>query len=72
MDSAQPMGEKPEQRWAEEVRRDKTPVMRECDKDTVIQMIEQTEVYRKIVDEICRANDFEVEWMVQEKMKIIV
>ena len=44
MDSAQPMGERPEQRWAEEVRRDKTPVMRECDKDIVIQMIEQNQV----------------------------
>ena len=26
------------------MRRDKTPVMQECDKDTVIQMIEQNEV----------------------------
>ena len=70
MDSAQPMGERPEQRWADEVRRDKTPVMRECDKDTVIRMIEQNEVYRKIVEGMSGGNDFEVEWMVQEYLRI--
>ena len=70
MDSAQPMEERLEQRWAEDVKGDKTPVMRECDKDAYVQMIEQTEVYRKIVDEIWRGNDFEVEWLVQEYMRM--
>ena len=69
MDSAQPMEERPEQRWPDEGRREKTPVMRECDNDTVIQMIEQNEVHRKLVESISASNDFEVEWMVQEYMR---
>ena len=69
MDSAQPMGEKLEQRWADEVKRDKDPAIRVCDKDAVIQMIEQKEVYRRIVDEVSGGNDFEVEWKLQEYMR---
>ena len=66
-DSAQLMEERLEQRWAEDVKGDKTPMMRECDKDAYIQMIEQEEVYRKIVEEVMSGgNDFELEWMVQE------
>ena len=70
MDLTQPMEERLEQRWAEDVKGDKTPVMRECDKDAYVQMIEQEEVYRKIVDEMLGGNDFEVEWMVQEYMRM--
>ena len=69
MDSVQPTGERSEQRWAEDVRRDTIPVMWECHKDTVIQMIEQNEVYRKLVESLSAGNDFEVEWMVQEYMR---
>ena len=68
-DPAQPMEERLEQRWAEEVKSDKTPVMRECDKDTVIGMIEQNQVYRKLVESISAGNDFEAEWMMQEYMR---
>ena len=70
MDSAQPMGEGSEQRWADEVKSDKGPAIRECDKDACIQMVEQTEVYRKIVDKMSGGNDFEVELMVQEYMRM--
>ena len=70
LDSAQPMEERLEQRWTEDVKGDKTPVMRECDRDAYVQMIEQTEVYRKIVDEMWGGKDFEVEWMVQQYMRI--
>ena len=52
MDLTQPVEERLEQRWSEDVKGDKTPVMRECDKDAYVQMIEQEEVYRKIVDEM--------------------
>ena len=69
-DSAQPMGEGSEQRWADEVKSDKGPAIRECDKDAGIQMVEQTEVYRKIVDKMSGGNDFEVELMVQEYMRM--
>ena len=70
MGSVQPIGERSEQRWAEDVKGDKTPVMRECDKDAYVQMIEQEEAYRKIVDEMWGGNDFEVEWLVQEYMRM--
>ena len=68
-DSAQPMEERQEQRWAEDVKGDETLVMRECDKDAVIQMIEQNEVYPKLVESISEGNDFKVEWMVQQYMR---
>ena len=45
-------------------------VMDSAHKDAVIQMIEQDEVYRKIVDEVSGGNDFEEEWKVQEYMRI--
>ena len=70
MDLTQSRGERLEQRWAEDVKGDKTPVMRECDKDAYVQMIEQEEAYRKIVDEMWGGNDFEVEWLVQQYMRI--
>ena len=70
MDLTQSRGERLEQRWAEDVKGDKTPVMRECDKDAYVQLIEQEEAYRKIVDEMWRGNDFEVEWLVQEYMRM--
>ena len=66
MDSVQPIEERSEQRWADGVRREKVPVMWECHKDTVIQMIEQNEVYHKIVESLSAGNDFEVEWTMQE------
>ena len=70
MGSVQPTKESLEQRWAEDVKGDKTPVMRECDKDAYVQMIEQEEEYRKIDDEMWGGNDFEVEWLVQEYMRM--
>ena len=70
MDLTQSRRERLEQRWAEDVKGDKTPVMRECDKDAYVQMIEQEEAYRKIVDEMWGGNDFEVEWLVQEYMRM--
>ena len=62
--------ERMEHRVDQEVKGDKTPVMRECDKDAYVQMIEQEEAYRKIVDEMWGGNDFEVEWLVQEYMRM--
>ena len=68
-DSAQLMGKGSKQRWADEVKSDKGPAIRECDKDAVIQMTEQNEVCRKIVESLSAGNDFEVEWMMQECMR---
>ena len=62
--------ERMEHRVDQEVKGDKTPVMRECDKDAYVQMIEQEEAYRKIVVEMWGGNDFEVEWLVQEYMRM--
>ena len=62
--------EKMEHRVDQDVKGDKTPVMRECDKDAYVQMIEQEEAYRKIVDEMWGGNDFEVEWLVQDYMRM--
>ena len=70
MDSEQPTEEGSEKRRAEDVKSDKGPAIRECDKDACIQMVEQTEVYRKIVDKMSGGNDFEVELMVQEYMRM--
>ena len=67
-DSTQPMEERLEQNWADEVKSDKSPAIREGDKDTEIRMIEQNQVYRKIVEGLTTGNDFEVEWMMQEHL----
>ena len=62
-DSPHPMEERLEQALSDEVKSDKSPAMRECDKDTVIRMIEHNQVYRKIVEGLSAGNEFEVEWM---------
>ena len=68
-DSTQLMEERLEQKWAEEVTSDERPAMRECDEDTVVRMIEQHQVYRKIVEGLSAGNDFEVKWMRQEYLR---
>ena len=69
MDSVQPMEERPEQVWAEEVKSDKSPAIRECDKDAVIRMTEQNQVYRKFIEGLSAVSDFEAEWMTQEYLR---
>ena len=45
--AAKPKG--PEQKSEEEPKRDKSPAIQECDRDTVIQMIEESEENRKVM-----------------------
>ena len=49
----------PEQKTEEEPKRDKGPVIRECDKDSTIRMIEGSEGYQKIVKMISEGSDEE-------------
>ena len=69
----------PEQKSEEEPRRDKDPVVQECDRDAVVQMIEESEENRKMmvrmleenednrkmIDSICEGSDAEVEQALQ-------
>ena len=48
-----------EQKTEEEPKRDKSPVIRECDKDSTIRMIEGSEGYQKIVKMISERSDEE-------------
>ena len=71
--AAKPKG--PEQKSEEEPKRDKGPAIQECDRDTVVQMIEESEENRKVmvrmleenednrkmIESICEGNDVEVE-----------
>ena len=71
--------EKAEQKSEEEPKRDKGPVIQECDRDTVVQMIEESEENRKVmvrmleenednrkmIERICEGNDVEVEQALQ-------
>ena len=68
-DSTQPMEERLEQKCAEEVKGDKGPAIRECDKDAVIRMTEQNQVYRKFIEGLSAVSDFEAEWMTQEYVR---
>ena len=43
----------------------KDPAIQECDKDAVIQMIEEMEGYRKIVECVSQGSDIEVEQKLQ-------
>ena len=63
------MGERPEQVWAEEVKSDKSPAIREGDKDAVIPITEQNQVYRKFVESMSTVSEFEAEWMTQEYLR---
>ena len=74
--AAKPKG--PEQK-SEEPKRDKGPAIQECDRDTVVQMIEESEENRKVmvrmleenednrkmIESICEGNDVEVEQALQ-------
>ena len=71
--------EGPEQKLEEELKRDKGPVIQECDRDTVVQMIEESEENRKVmvrmleenednrkmIESICDGSDVEVEQALQ-------
>ena len=71
--------EKPEQKSEEEPKRNKGPAIQECDRDTVVQMIEESEENRKVmvrmleenednrkmIESICEGNDVEVEQALQ-------
>ena len=75
--AAKPQG--PEQKAEEEPRRDKDPVVQECDRDTVVQMIEESEEdkkvmvrmleenedNRKMIESVCEGSDIEVEQALQ-------
>ena len=62
--SVKPKG--PEQEFEEEPKRDVGPATQECDKDTVIQMIEQSEENRKVmVQMISEGSDTEMEQEMQ-------
>ena len=63
------MEEKLEQKWVEEVKSEKGPAIRECDKDAVIQMTEKDQVYWKFVGSLSARNDFEAERMMQEYLR---
>ena len=70
---------KAEQKSEEEPKRDKCPVIQECDRDTVVQMIEESEENRKVmvrmleknednrkmIESISEGSDFEVEQALQ-------
>ena len=49
----------PEQKFTDEEKGDRGPAIRECDKDAMIQMIEETEGYRKRVEMISEGRDEE-------------
>ena len=53
----------------EDVKGDKGPAIRECDKDAVIRMTEQNQVYRKFIEGLSAVSDFEAEWMLQEYLR---
>ena len=55
----------PEQKSEEEPKRGKGPSIQECDRDTVVQMIEESEDNRKMIENICEGNDVEVEQALQ-------
>ena len=71
--------EGPEQKLEEELKKDKGPVIQECDRDTVVQMIEESEENRKVmigmleenednrkmIESMCDGSDVEVEWALQ-------
>ena len=75
--AAKPKG--PEQKSQEKPKRDKGPVIQECDRDTVVQMIEESEENRKVmvrmleenednrkmIESICEGSDVEVEQALQ-------
>ena len=49
----------PEQKFTDEEQGDRGPAIRECDKDAVVRMIEETEGYRKRVEMISEGSDEE-------------
>ena len=71
--------EKTEQKSEEEPKRDKGPAIQECDRDTVVQMIEESEENRKVmvwmleenednrkmIESMCEGNDVDVEQALQ-------
>ena len=71
--------EGPEQKLKEELKRNKGPLIQECDRDTVVQMIEESEENRKVmvrmleenednrkmIESICDGSDVEVEQALQ-------
>ena len=57
--AAKPHG--PEQKSEEEPKGDKGPVLQECDREAVIRMLEENEVYRKTVEDVSGGSDVDVE-----------
>ena len=71
--------QRPEQKSEKQPRREKDPVVQECDRDTVVQMIEESEENRKVIvrmleenednrkmfESICEGSDVEVEQALQ-------
>ena len=71
--------EGPKQVLEEELKRDKGPVVQECDRDIVVQMIEESEEYRKVmvrmseenkdnrkmIETMCDGSDLELEQALQ-------
>ena len=55
----------PEQEFEEELERDVGPATQECDKDTVVQMIEQNEDNRKVIESMSEGSDTEMEQKIQ-------
>ena len=52
---------KQEQMCAGETKSNTGPLIRECDKDAVQQMVEEVEGYRKVIECVSQGTDFEVE-----------